>query len=379
MYRDFVGGVGAILLGYADQAVTRAVTRRLELGSYCSLQASEEVELAEKLLALHPGMGKVRYARGGGDAMAVAVRIARAATGRSGVAFCGYHGWHDWSLAANVGCAEGQYRVAGLCPDGVPRELAGSALPFVYNDSKSLREACYFHGENLAAIVMEPMRAQQPTQEFLDAIRQMLNMTGAVLVVDEVTSGLRYGYPGASAGLGLPADLLVYAKAMSNGIPFGAVIGKESVMGAGSLSFISSSYWTDGIGPAAALAVLDRMERDGVYGRLQLRGQAFQSELKEVVRHFPSLGIGVGGMPASPTLIYPAGSTAVTRRVTEEMIRRGFLLSKIIYLMDAHRDDDLSLFLKMLTESLEVVTGEKDRGDLPTEDPSSVPVIGRLA
>ncbi len=379
MYRDFVGGVGAILLGYADEAVNRALRRRLELGSYCSLQAPDEVELAAKLLALHPGMGKVRYARGGGDAMAVAVRVARAATGRSGIAFCGYHGWHDWSLAANVDCGEGQERVPGLCADGVPHELAGTALPFLYNQVDSLRMACAAHGGNLAAIVMEPMRSQRPTSAFLEAIRETLRTTGALLVVDEVTSGLRYGYPGASAGLGLPADLLVYAKAMSNGIPFGVVIGREDVMVAGSRSFISSSYWTDGLGPAAALAVLGRMERDGVYERLQRRGETFASALSTVVRDYPGLGIAVGGMPASPTLIYPEGATEVIRRVNKEMIRRGFLLSKIIYLMDAHQDDDLSLFLERFGEALEVVSVEKERGVLPSEAPPASPVIGRLA
>ncbi|MEJ1972440.1 MAG: aminotransferase class III-fold pyridoxal phosphate-dependent enzyme [Lacunisphaera sp.] len=259
-YIDFVGGVGAVLLGYADQDVTAAVRRRLSLGTYCSLLNPQEVELAETLLALHPWAGKVRYARGGGEAMAMSVRIARAATGRSGVAFCGYHGWHDWYLAANLGETDALngHLLPGLEPRGVPRELRGTSVPFRYNDLASLEAALATLGGNLAAVVMEPMRSQLPQDDFIRKVAERCHAAGAVFVADEVTSGLRYGYPGALARLGIEPDLAVYAKAMSNGFPFGTVIGRDEIMQAADASFISSSYWTDGVGSAAALAVLEK-------------------------------------------------------------------------------------------------------------------------
>ena len=201
---DFVGGVGAVLLGYADPDVTAAVRRRVAAGTYSTRLKPQEVELAELLLALHPWAGKVRYARGGGEAMTMAVRIARAATGRSGVAFCGYHGWHDWYLAANLGedNALDGHLLPGLEPRGVPRELRGTSVPFRYNDLASLDAALARLGDNAAAVVMEPLRSQLPQDDFLAKAAARCRAAGAVLVVDEVTSGLRYGFPGACARFG---------------------------------------------------------------------------------------------------------------------------------------------------------------------------------
>lgn len=377
MYHDFTGGVGAVLLGYADREVNRAVTRRLMQGSYCTLLAGEEVALAERLLALHPGMGKVRYARGGGDAMAVAVRVARAARGKSGIAFCGYHGWHDWYLASNLGYPEVSRPVPGLDPAGVPSELAGTARPFLYNDGESLRRACALHGGNLAAVVMEPLRSQYPTPEFLEVIGEVLRETGALLIVDEVTSGLRFGYPGISAKLGLPADLLVYAKAMSNGIPFGVVVGSDAVMGTAEGSFISSSYWTDGLGPAAALAVLEKMERHSIQERLWRRGCDFQSRWSAIIARFPGLGLSLGAMPVSLQMQYQPDGNGIARRVGEEMLKRHFLIGKMNYLMDAHRDEDYDGFLKAFEQSLEVVEAERAAGRI-VAGTATVPFIGRL-
>lgn len=381
MYTDFVGGVGAVFLGYGDREVNRAVSRRLSQGSYCSLLPREEVELAHLLRELHPGMGKVRFARGGGEAMMLAVRTARAATGKSGIAFCGYHGWHDWYLAANLNKTEAERPVPGLNPLGVPAELAGTAAPFCYNDIASLRSACEALQGNLAAIVMEPMRFQQPSGEFLQAIHATVREYGAVLVVDEITSGIRYGVPGISTALGLRADLLVYAKAMSNGIPFGVVVGRQDVMAAAEPSFISSSYWTDGLGSAAALAVLQKVQREGTQKNVWRKGEHFTSALTSIANRFSSVNLEISGQPVAPMLAFAQAdlAAALKMRLIEEMLSRGFLLGTIVYLMDAHRDEDLDGFLKALEESLCVVTEERNRGLLQSLKPGVPTTIGRLA
>jgi glutamate-1-semialdehyde 2,1-aminomutase len=355
-YIDFAGGVGAILLGYADPDVTAAVTRRLSLGTYCSLVNPQEVQLAEKLLSLHPWAGKVRYARGGGEAMAISVRIARAATGRSGVAFCGYHGWHDWYLAANLGETDALngHLLPGLEPKGVPRELKGTSVPFRYNDLASLEAALAQLGGNLAAVVMEPMRSQLPVDDFITQVATRCRAAGGIFIVDEVTSGLRYGHPGAMARLGIEPDLVVYAKALSNGLPFGAVIGREPVMQAADASFISSSYWTDGVGPAAALAVLEKVERLNVYGEVSERGRVLQAGLRAIAARHPLCQLVVGGMASTPTMNFNLGTDSPLAQVVyvRKMQQRGFLVSSYHYVMLAHDDDKVQQVLRAADESM---------------------------
>ncbi len=374
-YIDFAGGVGAILLGYADPDVTAAVRRRLTLGTYCSLVNPQEVELAETLLALHPWAGKVRYARGGGEAMMMSVRIARAATGRSGVAFCGYHGWHDWYLAANLGETDALngHLLPGLEPRGVPRELKGTAVPFRYNDLASLDAALAQLGGNLAAVVMEPMRSQEPKDDFIRKVAARCRAAGGVFVVDEVTSGLRYGFPGALARLGIEPDLAVYAKAMSNGFPFGTVVGRDAIMQAADGSFISSSYWTDGVGPAAALAVLGKVQRLRVHELVWERGGRLQTSLRALAARHPLCHLVVGGMPATPTMNFDLGADAPLAKTlyVRKMLERGFLVSSSHYVMLAHDEAKIESLLTAADESLGKIAAVIEAGRLAEE--SGVP------
>jgi glutamate-1-semialdehyde 2,1-aminomutase len=384
-YVDFAGGIGAVLLGYADPHVNAAVHRRVSQGSYSTLVNPQEVELAETLLELHPWAGKVRYARGGGEAMTMAVRIARAATGRSGVAFCGYHGWHDWYLAANLGEQDALdgHLLPGLAPRGVPRELKGTSFPFRYNDMESFESALKSLGGNLAVVVMEPMRSQFPQNDFVARVAARCREQGAVFVVDEVSSGLRYGFPGALAAMGVEPDLVVYAKAMSNGFPFGAVIGREEIMQAALSSFVSSSYWTDGVGTAAAMAVLDKMKRLNVQKVVWERGVKFKEKLETVAAKYPACQLVIGGMPVTPTLSFMLGgySLAVKKAFIQKMLSRGFLVSTSIYLMYAHKQRYIDAFLMALDGVLneleqEIIAGKFE--ELQAEQ-GAQPGFARLA
>ncbi len=374
-YIDVAGGVGAILLGYADPDVNAAVRRRVSAGTYCSLVNPQEVELAEKLLQLHPWAGKVRYARGGGDAMNMAVRVARAATGRSGVAFCGYHGWHDWYLAANLGETDALngHLLPGLEPKGVPRELKGTAEPFKYNDLASLDAALAKLGQNLAAVVMEPMRSALPQDDFVQKVAARCRAAGGVFIVDEVTSGLRYGFPGALTRLGVEPDLVVYAKAMSNGYPFGTVVGRDAIMQAADGSFISSSYWTDGVGTAAALAVLEKVRRLKISELVWERGGRLQAKLRELAARHPSCQLTVAGMPATPLISFGLGADAPLAQALyiRKLRERGFLAATYHYVMLAHEEEKLVSFLAAADESLGEVAAAIARGSLAEE--SGVP------
>src|SRR5262245_10010063 len=184
-------GIGACLLGYADDDVNAAVKRAVDLGSLTTLNTPAEVELAELLCEIHPWAELARYTRSGGEAMAVAVRICRASTGRDRIAVCGYHGWSDWYIAANLageGALDG-HLMPGLPPAGVPRSLAGSVSTFRYNHIEELEAIVADGGAELAAIVMEPVRFDLPVDGFLEKVRAIAARIGAALVFDEITAG----------------------------------------------------------------------------------------------------------------------------------------------------------------------------------------------
>jgi glutamate-1-semialdehyde aminotransferase len=370
-YVDFAGGVGAILLGYADPDVTRAVRRRLNAGTYCTLVSPDEVELADLLLELHPWAGRVRYARGGGEAMAMAVRIARAATGRSGIAFCGYHGWQDWYLAANLGDSStlDGHLLPGLQPLGVPRELQGTSVPFRYNDWPSFEAALQQLDGKLAAVVMEPMRSQLPKDNFLEKVAQRCRAAGGVYVVDEITSGWRFGFPGAMAGLGVQPDMAVYAKAMSNGFPCAAVVGKAEIMDAANPSFISSSYWTEGVGTAAALACVRKLRAQNVQAAVWQLGEHLQRRLEELAKKYPLLQFKVGGMPCSPSLAFDLGSASAAAKVLmiRKMLACGYLMSGQLYVMHAHSREKVEAMISSMDQALGEIEALNDSQRLEAE------------
>ncbi|MCC7085143.1 MAG: aminotransferase class III-fold pyridoxal phosphate-dependent enzyme, partial [Pirellulales bacterium] len=232
-YLDFtMNGVGSCLLGYAHPAVSAAVIERVQAGSMSSLNYPEEVDLAELLIGMHPWAEQMRMARTGGEAMAVAVRILRAATKRDIVAFCGYHGWADWYLAANLNAdsALDGHLIPGLSPVGVPRGLRNTALPFNYNKIEELQRIVEMHGERLAAVVMEPTRIFPPQAGFLEGVRDLCNRCGARLAFDEVTTGFRLHFGGVHLKYGIEPDMAIFAKSLGNGHPIAAIIGTAHTM-----------------------------------------------------------------------------------------------------------------------------------------------------
>ena len=249
-------GIGTCLLGYNDPDVTAAVLRRVTLGAMSTLNSPAEIDLARLLLEMHPWAEQVRFARTGGESMAIAVRIARAATGRNRVAICGYHGWSDWYLAGNLPHEDvplndplgGQF-LPNVPIAGVPSLLAGSVLPFTYNHADELATIVRKHGGELAAVVMEPTRTLEPASGFFEAVRELCDRCGARLVIDEITTGFRLHRGGAHMKYGVEPDVAVFAKALGNGHPIGAIIGKSETMRAAQDSFISSTYWTEAVGP----------------------------------------------------------------------------------------------------------------------------------
>ena len=361
-----IGGIGANVLGYADPDVDDAVRRAIAKGTSCSLNCPEEVELAELLCRLHPWARRVRYARTGGESMAMAVRIARAYTRRDVVAFCGYHGWHDWYLAANVGTenALGEHLLSGLEPNGVPRGLAGTALPFRYNRLDELREIVAEHKNDLAAVVMEPIRNDPPATGFLEGVRQIADEIGAVLVIDEVSAGFRMNSGGSHLLLNVTPDIAVFSKAIGNGYPIAAVIGRAEVMEAAQTSFISSTNWTERVGPAAAIATIEKHERLRVGEHLMALGTSVQAGWKEAARR-SNLKITVGGIPPLAHFSFNApNGQAVKALYVTKMLDRGFLASTSFYAMYAHTPEHVRTYLDATSEVFEELARLLETGNV---------------
>lgn len=339
--------IGACVLGYADADVNKAVKKVIDEGSTCTLNSPEEVELAELLLKLHPWAEMVRYARTGGEAMAVAVRIARAYTGKDKVAFCGYHGWHDWYLAANLANQEnlnGQL-LPGLQPAGVPKALEGTAIPFNYNKLEELEKIV--KENDIGVISMEVRREHEPQKGFLEGVRKIADEIGAVLIFDEVTSGFRMNNGGVHMLYKVFPDIVVFGKGMSNGFPMAAIMGKGKVMDAAQKTFISSTYWTERTGPAAAIATIKKYKKYNVPKHLCRIGKLIGSGWEAMAKKH-GLKIEVMNMPPLVSFKFDYGedSQALHTLFIQEMLKKGYLVSKSVYVCYSHKEPDVKRFLK---------------------------------
>lgn len=362
-------GVGACVLGYADDDVDAAARDAIARGVLTTLNAPEEVELAELLIELHPWAEMVRYARTGGEAMAIAVRLARAASGRDTVAFCGYHGWHDWYLSANLAREGGLdgHLLPGLEPAGVPRGLAGTALPFAYNDVRQLDDIVEQVGRDIGAIVMEPMRSSYPAPGFLEHVRAVADRLGAVLVFDEVSSGFRLHTGGIHLTLGVTPDIAVFAKGMSNGYPMAAIIGRAAVMESAQRTFVSSTFWTDRIGPATALATIRKHAQIGVPALLDRVGAAVHDGwTASAARH--GLRISVHGTHALGHFDFDHGeqSRLMHTVFNDLLLDAGFLASKNFYASAAHTDEHVHTYREAADGAFKRISTGLADGSLPS-------------
>ena len=357
-------GVGACILGYADNEVNTAVHKAVDKGSISTLNCPEEVDLAELLLKLHPWADMVRYTKTGGEAMAVAVRISRAHTGRDIVAFCGYHGWHDWYLAANLADnknLDGQL-LPGLEPKGVPRGLKGTALPFNYNNLDELERIV--ENNDVGVIVMEPLRHHEPAPGFLAGVRKIADDIGAVLIFDEVTSGWRMNVGGVHALYKVIPDIAVYGKAMSNGYSMAAIIGKKEVMESAQESFISSTYWTEGIGLVASIATINKCIDNKVPEHLIAIGKQISRGWENLSKEY-SLPIEIMGIPPLTTFKFISDNSQVIHTLfTQEMLERGFLASKSVYVSYSHSNQHVEDYLSNVERVFSIIQQGIENGKI---------------
>lgn len=349
-------GVGSCVLGYADEDVNAAVKKVVDSGNMCTLNSPEEVEMAEKLIELHPWADMARFARTGGEATAIAVRIARAYSKKDKVAFCGYHGWHDWYLAANLSGEEKLvgHLLPGLNPRGVPQGLVDSALPFFYNKIEQLEEIIAKH--DIGAIIMEPSRHNEPDDNFLQKIRDIADKKNIVLIFDEISSGFRRNVGGVHLLYGVNPDIAVFGKAMSNGYPMAAVIGKQDIMQSAQETFISSTYWTERIGPAAALATIKKMEEKNIFKHIDKIGDMIGKGWQESADKY-NLETTIGGPNPLINFSFKYKNAQEIRTLfTQEMLKRGFLAFGTVYVSYSHTEQHIEKYLTAVDEVFAILS-----------------------
>lgn len=339
-YDMSIMGVGANVLGYANDEVDKAAKEAIDCGGMCTLNAPEEVALAQKLIELHPWAEMVRYSKSGGEAMSLATRIARAYSGKDIVLVCGYHGWHDWYLAANLvkGDPLADVHLKGLEPKGVPSGLAGSNLIFHYNDIEELRALVNDNRGNIAAIIMEPIRNEYPYEGYLEEIRCMCIKEDILLVFDEITSGFRLCPGGSHLVLGVNPDIAVFAKGMTNGYPLAAIIGKMEIMQAAQQTFISSTFWTERIALKATLKSIECFIKYEVQDRLIKVGEMVSKGWQSIADK-NGIGINISGIFPLIHFNFDDGNPLINKTFfTQEMLKQGFLSALSVYASYAHTD-----------------------------------------
>ena len=360
-------GVGTNTLGYGHPEVDSAVLTAVRSGNMSTLNCAEEVYLAEKLVEIHPWAEMVRFARTGGEANAVAIRIARAAAGKDNVAVCGYHGWHDWYLSANLDRRSNLdgHLLPGLSPKGVPRELAGTVFPFPYNDFECVENLVREH--DIGVIKMEVSRTEEPHPDFLSKIRSLASDNGIVLIFDECTSGFREEYGGLHKKYGIEPDMAIFGKALGNGYAITSVIGRRNVMQAAQSTFISSTFWTERIGYSAALAALDVMRELESWRVISETGKAIKNRWRSLARD-SGIEIETWGLPALAGFTFSSPRALEYKTyLTQEMLKKGFLATTNVYTSIAHTADIVDSYFDALKPVFNVISeceGGQDINDL---------------
>ncbi|MBL4883161.1 MAG: aminotransferase class III-fold pyridoxal phosphate-dependent enzyme [Planctomycetaceae bacterium] len=346
-YIDWVSGIGAILLGYADPVVDDAVKSQIDRGTNFSITHELELELAEELVATIPCAEMVRYTRSGGEACAVAVRIARGVTGRDKVLFCGYHGWHDWYIASNLTAEESlnEHLFSGIEPIGVPSGLKQTAIPFPYDDLNALGELLDANRGEVAAIIMEPIRSELPPEGYLAGVQKLAKEHDVVLIFDEVTTGFRLAVDGIQSVVGVEPDMSVFAKSISNGYAMGAVVGKRDVMSPSSQMFISSTYWGETVGLTAALTTIREVKKRNVPAIVQHTGTQLISQLTAIASEI-GLPVVCKGVSIHPYLEFQVEDAETKTKLStlyiQEMAKRGCHGYTSFYLNAAQGEAELS-------------------------------------
>ena len=367
-------GIGTNTLGYGNNEIDLAVKKTISRGNLSTLNCPEEVILAEKLIEINPWASKVRFARTGGEANSISIRIARAYVGKEKIAICGYHGWHDWYLSANHNSPNNlsTHLIDGLNTNGVPKNLKNTVFPFKYNDYKKLCEIV--DNNDIGVIKMEVVRNFKPENNFLSKVRELATKKGIVLIFDECTSGFRETFGGIYQKYNVTPDMVMYGKTLGNGYAITAVLGKEGVMDAAQNTFISSTFWTERIGPTAAIKTLEIMDKIKSWKLITSKGKKVQEGWKKLASKY-NINIKINGIPALSSLIFDSHDHLKYKTlISQDMLSKGYLAGTLFYASISHTDDIIYKYLNEL-ESIFFDISECEKGNKSIDNLLTGPVV----
>ena len=351
-YLDFsLMGVGTNIIGYSNSFVNRKNKKVIEYSNVSTLNSDYDLKLSKKLISLHPWASKALFARTGAEANAIALRLARAYSKKDEVAICGYHGWHDWYLSSNLNNKKNldQILLPGLSTIGIPKKLEGITYPFKYNDLKSLKKILK-KNKNIGTIFMEVERNEKPEKNFLKEIRKIAHKENLVLIFDECSSGFRETFGGLHKKYKVYPDIAVFGKSIANGIPLTTVIGTNEIMKYSNKSFISSTFWTDNLGPASALHTLEQMEKYKSWKKISLLGKEIKKAWKFLAKKY-HLSIKIYGLDAMPSFQFISLKNQYYKNfLTQEMLKKNILATNTVYCCLQHNK-----YLKIYFKELEKI------------------------
>jgi len=357
-------GVGTNILGYSNPKINKEVFKAISKSNLSTLNCPEEVSLAEKLISLHPWAEMVKFARTGGEANSIAVRIARSASERDKVAFCGYHGWHDWYLSANLSNKKNLNNQ--LLPDlqikGVPKSLKNTAVPFLYNDFEGLKKI--INSKNIGIIKMEVMRNEPPRNNFLKKVRKLATEKNIILIFDECTSGFRSTNGGLHKKFKVNPDIAIFGKALGNGHAITAIIGKKKLMKHAQDTFISSTFWTERSGPVAALKTLEEMEKIKSWEIITKIGNKIVKGWKKLATKH-KLKMRCSGIPSIKSFeIKSKNWLKYKTLISQEMLKKGFLAGNTVYACIDHNDKIIKKYLDCLDKIFKIISACEKNGQI---------------
>ena len=364
-YQDMFCAVGTSILGYNNEKVNRSVLKNINNGNLTTLNCPEEVFLAKKIIKHHPWASMAKFTRGGGEANSLAIRIARANTRNKNVAFCGYHGWHDWYLSANINSKKNldQHLMPGLNYDGIPESLKNTSFPFQYNDFETLLKL--INKKNIGIIKMEVMRNIKPQNNFLQKVRKICNEKKIILIFDECTSGYRENMGGIHLKFGVYPDMAIFGKALGSGYAINAILGKKKIMQKAENTFISSTFWGERIGYTAALSSIQEFKRLKIFKKVESNSKFIKSIWLNLSKKY-KIPINIMGTIGIPSFVFCKNHDQRKTFLTQEMLKNKILASNMIYITIFHSKENIKKYIKVLEKVFYDISNKKIKSILKT-------------
>ena len=346
-YLDMFFAVGTSILGYNNDKINKSVLKNINKGNLTTLNCPEEVFLAKQIIQHHPWSAMAKFTRGGGEANALAIRIARSNTKKKNIAFCGYHGWHDWYLSANLGSKKNldQHLMPGLNYEGIPENLKNTSFPFPYNDFEYLLRL--IKQKNIGIIKMEVMRNLEPQDNYLQKIRKICNEKKIILIFDECTSGYRENMGGIHLKYKVNPDMAIFGKALGSGFAINAIIGKRNIMKKAENTFISSTFWGERVGYTAALSSIKEFKRLKIFKKIEGNGKLIKSIWLDLSKKY-NVPIKVTGRNSILSFEFCKNHTQRKTYFTQEMLKNKILATNLIYITIFHNKENIKKYIKIL-------------------------------